>query len=219
MKNLIYTPIDLPEYNFDYLKELLFSKDLRWSYQNDRGSSFLPVYSFNYRIKGMDWFGIFKNDINLQTYITKNILPLCDPAPDIMILRSLNGCELPMHVDCSNVNYIRRNPIYKLRIVIDGDPESLYFQDLNRLDNKRNIPNKFKSYILNGTAIHGMTTKVNKLVLAVGWPWKNKGPKLEEFLQKNLLKYKDHIITFDQINNGTLEPRMLDTMRYSYDKD
>ena len=218
-KNLVYTPIDLPEYNFDYLREILFSNELRWSFQNDRGAAFLPVYSFNYRRKKMEWFRIFKKDTILQEYVEENILPLCDPAPDIHILRSLAGCELPVHVDCSNVNYVRRNPIYKLRIVIAGNPESLYFQDYNAPNNRRYIPNKFKAYILNGTAIHGMITKIDKLVFAVGWPWKNRGPELDNFLHKNIQKHKDHVIMFDQIDNGTLDIGMLDTMRYSYDKN
>lgn len=218
-KNLVYTPITLPNFNLSAMLDQLESNTkLRWSKQTDRGSRFLPIFGWHYRSKTHSLFN-FRDDIELQSYIAF-ILDICSPPPDIHILHTPPYGRLPIHVDCSNLNAIRKIPILKIRTVLQGEPETLFFIDNNSPNRKIKISNKHESYIINGSAAHGMNnTNVNKYVIAIGWPWKGKGDKFDKFLKENLTRYSNDVLTFDNIDNNTTESNMLNTMRYEYDKN
>lgn len=173
---LAYFPLLKPQVDFsDFVNELYESKN--WFKQPTRGSSFHPLYYFKPNLGFNVFSRLSNNHPKILDWLKENFLNELNPHPEIHILKSEPGTQLPLHVDTTRLEKIRNKSSWKIRVVIDGDPNTLFFMNKKK---KIHIPNEFNTYIIDGSCLHGMDNPIkNKLVVAMGWPWKNKDEWVE----------------------------------------
>lgn len=213
MNSIVYCPIPWPNFDWEPFSNWCLGegKNEKWYFQTKRTASFLPVFGWQPRKRSPDFFKYMMQWAEVCAYINDYILPLTEPLPDIHILHSPPGTELPIHVDCHDLDLIRQKPTYKLRIVIKGAPETLWFQDNQ---DKLRVPNQYTNYCINGSMIHGMDNVTeDKLVLAIGWPWKGRNDKFLQMLE-HWATQSNNVLYSNDINNGSTTTEMLDTMGY-----
>jgi hypothetical protein len=154
--------------------EIVSLDDSYWFYDSFRNCKMLPFYNgggkmgklSNHKFK-FDFTEAGKLCPVGMDICKKYIFSWTDPYPRITILRTnVNSCLNP-HIDCT-IDEIGTNQ-YKLRFVLDGQVEKLYFLDSEL--KKNYIPKQFKNYIIDGGHVHGLDSGEEKITLCGGAPW------------------------------------------------
>lgn len=151
-----------------------------WFFDAYRNCFMLPVMTKNGGIKKSDvqhrnssigtkqflWTDFVPSFI--KSYFEKNIFSWTKTKSRIIILKTTIGEENPIHIDCSPQAF---NTVqHKLRIIVQGTSDSLYFETRN---GKIWAPYTEKPFIMDGSWPHGMinSNKVCKYTICFGSPW------------------------------------------------
>lgn len=171
--------IDLETIDFEILtQDLLKTPKHCWYHCNYRNSDILPVLTESGTLKlsemnkehELKWTEGANFNSTLKEVLQKTFLPLFDPTPRVMVIRTEPGQITPAHYDCDQSELEKDN--YKVRMVLQGKVDSLYF--LNSQGEKVYIPSGERLYLMDGSHPHGMDNGDSvKLTLAFGSPWKS----------------------------------------------
>ena len=181
MKNLLFAELDLPLIDksrvVDWLTEIPNSY---WLFDTYRQCFMLPLMTRNGKSKKADmlqhniqtniakffWTNITPHFI--KNYFEKNIFNWTKTKSRIIIIKTPGQGQNPVHIDCfpETFNTIQ----HKLRIVVQGTSDSLYFETRK---GKVWAPLTKKPFIMDGSWPHGMinTSKLIKYTICFGSPW------------------------------------------------
>ena len=104
----------------------------------------------------------------IREYFEKNIFNWTKTRSRIVICKTMAGGENPVHIDCCPETFDTIQ--HKLRIVIQGASDTLYFETR---DGKIHAPRTQKPFIMDGSWPHGMINNSHlcKYTLCFGSPW------------------------------------------------
>ena len=190
MKRMLFAELDLPLINkAEIIKWIAGVPKDYWCFDTFRRCYMLPLMTRNGGLKRRDaqqygardkeeWFSwTHLAPDSVKEYFEKNIFNWTKEKSRIILLKTPPGGQNPVHIDCSpgKVHTIQ----HKLRIVVQGAVESLYFET-----RKGKIPAPSgveKPFIIDGSWPHGMinNSKLHKYTLCFGSPWtgSNQYPK------------------------------------------
>ena len=117
----------------------------------------------------------------IKEYFEKNIFNWTKEKSRIILLKTPPGGQNPVHIDCSPKAF--HTIQHKLRIVVQGASDSLYFKTRR---GRIQAPAVEKPFIIDGSWPHGMinNSKLHKYTLCFGSPWtqSNWYPKFGAFI-------------------------------------
>ena len=181
MKKMVFAELDIPLIDksniISWISEV---PEKHWFFDNYRQCFLLPLMTRNNKIKNPDMFQHNARTNTMQyswekltpdsikTYFEKNIFNWTKMKSRITIIKTLAGGYNPIHIDCfpEEFNTIQ----HKLRIVIQGTSDTLYFETQN---GKIWAPPTEKPFIIDGSWPHGMinNSKLCKYTICLGTPW------------------------------------------------
>ncbi len=166
-------------------------KEEEWIFDNYRNTQMLPIYTESGLTKKrdiinkggkLDWTPFAPKE--LIQYFEQYIFPKINPLGRIMILKTKSGQKNTEHIDCSKEAFEIPQP--KLRIVLQGNVDSLYFitadkKSLTPYGNGESFNGR--PFIIDGRWPHGMHNHYHgtKYTLCLGAPWIGDG--LSHFLK------------------------------------
>jgi hypothetical protein len=149
----------------------------------------------------MSWLPSSEGATTLKRLTEEVIFPMTDKKPRLIIIRTWPGTHMNLHTDCSPDEIDLFQP--KLRLVVKGQQNTLYF--VNENGEKVHIPDEWHSYVMTGTALHGMDNEVEeKFTVCWGDPWEGDDLRNEKFASwiiNNYEKYKDTAILKSSLGN------------------
>ena len=181
MKKMLFAELDLPL--IDKLKTAQWLSEVSenyWLFDTYRQCFMLPLMTRNGKIKKSDmlqhnvltdiikfsWTNITPNFI--KAYFEKNIFNWTKTKSRIVVIKTPSRKQNPVHIDCfpHTFNTIQ----HKLRIVVQGTSNSLYFETRK---GKIWAPFTEKPFIMDGSWPHGMINNSNlcKYTICFGSPW------------------------------------------------
>ncbi len=148
----------------------------------------------------MHWLPFTKNCINLKNFCETHIFTKTTIKPRVIVIRTFPNMKMKHHTDTSLDKINLFEP--KIRLVLKGRKNNtLYY--INQNGKHIHISDKWRSYIMNGSLLHGMDNQgEEKYTLCWGEPWR--GDKLENinfvnFLEQQIEKNYNTAITVSSL--------------------
>ena len=174
-------------------KEALKLPKNAWHYDKFRNTSITWIY-YDKRRKNYDGikdYDFTSEAIKYMPYtvelIKDLIFPFMKPLGRVTILDTPKDTSMNVHIDSKKSEIgIRR---HKFRLSLLGEVDKLYFLDKDK--NKVYVPNKYHTYILDGTHPHSIDAGSRKMTLCIGSPWSGESTtEYEYIISKSLFKQK-----------------------------
>jgi len=184
-----------------------------WRGNAYRGCVGLPVFGDlveeKDRFKGksgkLDWTPAGEQCPTIQKVYNEKIRPILDKDARINILKTFSGNILHEHIDCQEKE-IGTNQ-HKLRVVLQGDIDKLYFRDEN--GGKWNVPKEYNTYVMDGGHLHALEESTEtKITMCIGAPWRGRKTKAyKEALEKSPFTKK---VGYPPVKDEHIDPRFKD---------
>lgn len=181
MKKMLFSELDIPLIDKAKTVEWLTSiPEDYWFFDTYRKCFMLPIMTRNGRstkadmlqhnvktnIADFSWVHFTPNFI--KKYFKKNIFNWTKMKSRIVVIRTMAKKENPVHIDCFPEGFNKKQ--YKLRIVVQGTSDTLYFKTRS---GKTWAPFTEKPFIMDGSWPHGMinSSHLDKYTICFGSPW------------------------------------------------
>ena len=178
---MLFAELDLPLIDKDRVTKWLAKvPDNCWLFDTYRQCFMLPLMTRNGKAKRADmlqhnvqtniikfsWTSI--TPVFIRSYFEKNVFNWTKIKSRIVIIKTPAGGQNPVHIDCFPQTF--NTTQHKLRIVIQGTSDSLYFKTRK---GKIWAPLTEKPFIMDGSWPHGMINNSNltKYTICFGSPW------------------------------------------------
>lgn len=215
MKKMLFAELGLPMIDKSrVVKWLAEVPDNCWLFDTYRQCLMLPLMTRNGKLKRADmlqhnvqtditkfsWTDITPTFI--RSYFEKNIFNWTKIKSRIVIIKTPGGGENPVHIDCfpQAFNTIQ----HKLRIVVQGTSDSLYFKTRK---GKIWAPFTEKPFIMDGSWPHGMinNNKLTKYTICFGSPWthSNSYPRLNTLISIDKKELPEHYEKYFRTMTGS----------------
>ena len=205
-KDLAFLYLDLPVFpTSDFLiKKLEKIVEEDGNFKDDfRNCRHIPIYVTDGNdIKNTNadkkWSKQSEQLPEVKLYIEKYIKPIVNNLGRIVIICTKPGEKNPTHIDCSRKNFYNNTLEHKIRVVIRGQTNNLYFneEDKNCYIKENLIGQPF---VMSGSWPHTMVNEDSrmKFTLAMGSPWKAEemNSNYIKLLERSYIKYKNSYIS------------------------